>query len=190
MSVHQDRRWWLPLVLAVVISSAGVYQWYLQHPHKTPLSGDYVDTIVEGLQVLRYNEQGRLSQDLRSPHAEHYAQSKKTHFQRPIMLVYPTEASKSIWKISAGSGWLSGQKDRIDLSEAVDMHETSAHGKQLLTPEMTWYMDKKLAVTAAALVATEPGVRVTAVGATFDQSADLIRLLSRVTIRYQPKESV
>ena len=185
--IRQDLRWWVPLLLVAVVSSTAVYQWRLHHPNKVKLVGDYVDTIAEQLEVLRYNEQGQLIQDLKSPYAEHYSLSKTTHFKRPQVVIYPTQANRAIWQMNAGLGVLSGDKERLDLSGGVDMHEVVTGGKQLLTDKLSWYTQKKLAVTDQAIVGTEPGVKVSAVGATFDQAAGLIHLLSDVKAVYQPK---
>lgn len=185
--MKQDMRWWLPLAILAVISGTGVYQWRLHHPLKVKLVGDYVDTIVEHLEVRRYDETGHLIQDLKSPYTEHYSLSRTTHFKQPVVLVYPTKAGRAVWQMTAGKGVLSRDKDRIDLSDGVDMHEVvNRGGKQLLTSELTWFNSKKIAVTDQAISATEPGVKVTAVGATFDQNSEVIQLLNQVTSTYQP----
>lgn len=185
--LKQDLRWWLPLLVLAVISSTGVYQWRLHHPSKIKTTDDHIDTIVTDIEVLRYNEAGQLIQNLKSPLAEHYSLSRDTHFSQPRVLIYPTQAGRAIWQITAGTGVLAGKKDHIDLHDGVNMHEVVAHGgKQLVTSDLTWFTDKKIAVTDKAVTATEPGVKVTAVGASFDQALGLIHLLSDVHLNYKP----
>lgn len=185
MTKH-ELRWWLPLVILAVISSTGMYQWWLNHSSQTAFKGDYIDIIAEHVQLQRFDEQGRLIQVIQSPAAQHYALSKSTHFNHPRMWLYPTQAGRSVWQLNAGLGILSGAKDRLDLSASVDMHEVVSQGKRLQTTAMTWYVKDKVAVTDKAVVGTEPGVVVTAVGARFEQAKGLIYLLSQVKAEYHP----
>lgn len=182
----REMRWGLVLVLLAIISSAGWYQWGLLHRQKSKFKGDYIDTIAQQLSLKRFDEQGRLIQVLASPHATHYALTKETHFDSPSVLVYPTEAGRAIWQMQAGKGVLTGKKDRLDLSANVDMHEMTANGKRLQTSQMSWYIQTKVAVTDQAILGTEPGVRLTAIGARFEQASGMIYLLKQVTAVYQP----
>ncbi len=187
MVAKQEIRWWLPLLIVAVIATTLTYQWRLHHLAKPLMAGDYIDTIAEQLTVLRYNEQGQLMQNLTSPRAEHYSLSRTTHFIKPHVLVYPTVANRAVWQLTADKAILSSDKDHLDLQGHVDMHEVLAiAGKQLLTPQLTWYTDKKIAITHSPLIATEPGVKVTAIGATFDQALGVIHLESHVVSQYQP----
>lgn len=184
--IKHEVRWWLVLALLAIISSAGWYQWTLHHAQKTKMDGDYIDTIAERLSMKRFDEQGRLIQVLASPHATHYALSKETHFDHPSIVVYPTEAGRPIWQMQAGKGVLTGNKDRLDLSDNVDMHEMQPKAKRLQTSQMSWYFQTKVAITDQWVVGTEPGVRLTAVGARFEQAKGMIYLLQHVTAVYQP----
>jgi LPS export ABC transporter protein LptC len=185
--LKRERHWLLILMVLAIISSALWYQWCLQNPTKSKTNGDYVDTIAERLTLKRFDDQGRLIQVLESPRATHYALSKETYFDRPSVLVYPTEAGHSVWQMQAGKGVLTGNKDRLDLSVNVDMHEMQANPKRLQTSQLSWYLQTKVAVTDQWLVGTEPGVRVTSIGARFEQSKGVIYLLKQVNAVYQPR---
>lgn len=185
--LKRERRWLLTLVALAIISSALWYQWCLHNPQKSKINGDYIDTIAERLTLKRFDDQGRLIQVLTSPHAMHYALSKEMHFDRPSVWVYPTEAGRPVWQMQAGKGVLTGSKDRLDLSVNVDMHEMQANGKRLQTSQLSWYLQTKVAVTDQWIVGTEPGMRVTSIGARFEQTNGMIYLLKQVNAVYQPR---
>jgi LPS export ABC transporter protein LptC len=82
---------------------------------------------------------------------------------------------------------LYGQKNKIELSHGVDMHELVANGgRQLLTQGLTIYPDQKLIETTLPVTGLQPGLKINAVGARYDQKADVVYLLSQVTAQYQP----
>lgn len=187
--IKQDLRWWLPLTLLAVMTSAGWYQWLLHHPQGHHLTGDYIDIIAETVQVKRFDEQGQLMQVLTSPRVEHYAISQTLHFNHPKAIIFPTQPGRSIWQMTAGMGVLSSHKDQLDLSQGVDIQELIVNGKRLQTEKLTWFPANKTAVTDQLVTATEPGAVITAVGARFEQIPGVVYLLSQVKLNYQPAAS-
>ncbi|GIU43230.1 LPS export ABC transporter periplasmic protein LptC [Shewanella algidipiscicola] len=180
------------LAIIAFFGTALILYWQVQSKHGSQAllldASDRPDYVINNINSVQYDEQGKLNSRVSASHMEHYAERNITYFTQPIYLVYPDNGDAQ-WRLRSARGTLDKDSGRVILEnnviidaispeEPIQTIETNYMELDLNTMIMT--SDRTIRITGNDFLITGKGLYA-------DLNAQKVRLTSQVEGTYETK---
>ncbi len=141
-----------------------------------------VDGFAQNAHYFKYNQEGDIYLDFKTPHLLHYLDQDQSYFTFPSIILYTP--SRVPWYISAKAGHSIQGTTRIDLSQEVILDQPAVaqlEHSTIYTSQLTVYPTKMLGTTTEKALIVRTDSQVTGVGVIANLKTGVIELLSQST---------
>lgn len=150
-----------------------------------------MDSFMTGAYAWNFNQHGELQDTLDSPSAEHYLTGNITHSIHPYIIA--KGKTGPAWHIISEHGQFFQSSQTALLSGNVKIVQPPGQGSRnvtLLTSQLKYYPNKKLATSNKAVTIIQPGATIHGVGMIANIDTGVIKLLNQTSGQYdQAKQS-
>ncbi|MFC3907658.1 LPS export ABC transporter periplasmic protein LptC [Legionella dresdenensis] len=149
------------------------------------------DTIVTGLTVRQFDEQGQIANSLVSPRMEHIPENNTHLLIRPYIIVTQT-ADQPPWEIRARTAKSIQGGGKVTFIDEVYIHQAKGERtaeSTFKTDVLDYFPKKKLAMTSSAVVFEQPGSVVQANGMNAWLAEKRVELLGKARAVYDPEHA-
>lgn len=140
------------------------------------------DFFMRNMRTLNYDQTGQLEQTLTANKLDSYSKGKRSNLQNPAIDLYHQQTEPT-WQITAKSGIVRNQGNRVDLNKNVVIHNTD-NSYQLNTEALTVYPEKNIAENNKLTTILSPQGTTTAQGIKTDLNQEHTILKNNVTGQY------
>lgn len=147
------------------------------------------DAFAENVRGTRIDESGQIADQFYSPSLWHYEDDQSIEFINPKLVVYSNKPGSTAWQITANHGNTNRDLSVINLWGNILCYQPAGPANpetRLTTSAVTLYPKQKFAHTDQFVQADQPGIQITAVGATVDLNTNQTHLISQVKGHYVP----
>ena len=179
----------------VIIISMTVSSWYFLHvmpanniAADTHLLSTMIDGMVTELSVQQFNSDGKLVNYLQTPIMQHIPNQNTNILQNPHIIVQHDD--KAPWEINAKQAISIHGGDQITFSHQVIVHQKElkqSNPMTLLTEEIIYFPQKKLATTTKDVTMKQANNQVQATGMNAYLDENRVQLLSHARGHYAPE---
>lgn len=183
----------LPLTILLALAALSFWLRYAselpneRHDGKTRHDPDY---IVSGATVRKLDPAGQLQYTLVAREIRHYPDTDTVEFTAPhLQQFHPTRPTVTV---RAGQGQSSGQGQRIELTNTVEVRRaaTRSAGELIIeTPELTVLTDEGRAFTKSRILIKQDKSWIEGLGMQFDNPSQTYLLESQVSGRIDSRSS-
>lgn len=180
------------IYLFFLVMALGVAGWFFVHPKSNSNNNEaneaLPDAIITGIRVLKFNEEGQLSNRLYAPKMVHFIKDNISLFTHPAIVIYGQQ-DKAPWLIKANRASALHGDEQIDLMGHVRIHQPKQGELQesIITTEfLRYFPQKKMAKTDHLIELKRPGLQVSAHGMEAYLDSEHITLLSQARGLYDP----
>ncbi|MBY6191497.1 LPS export ABC transporter periplasmic protein LptC [Microbulbifer agarilyticus] len=186
-------RTWLPLVIVVVLISAGL--WFTESPPeqllgKRPTQQEHnraADLIIRDARTRHYNIDGNLAYEVDAERITffRFARRDRADLTEPRMMFYQGEDTK--WRTESRKGIAFNNGQRVVLQGDVSVAELPQPGITLRTPKIVLKPREEFAETDKVVTITDGANVTTGKGLRADLKQDKVEILSNVESRYETR---
>lgn len=189
--MNQLTRFASTILIVMIVVYCG---WYLSNRDDvTTLNQEELSTTVDAtatrLSVKQFDATGTLVNQLSSPEMQHIPKGNIHWFKNPKIIVVQDE--KPAWNISARRAKSIEGGQRIVFMKQVVVHQNAGADtpeSTLKTERITYYPDRKKAMTKALVTFEQPGNSMQSMGMNAYLAEKRVELLHRAKGIYDPKK--
>lgn len=174
------------LLLAAIASGWSAWKQRAEEPEATTTS-DRSDYVLEDFELVSLDDDGHEAFTLRAPHLQRNPADETMSLREPVFLLPEGEAGL-YWDLSAATGWISADSERMRLEgEVVAISDPDGGRAMRLDTEALEVLPRqRLANSDVAVTITEPGTTMRGTGLDVDLADKRFQLHSKVHTTYVP----
>lgn len=183
---------WRTLAIWVLLAAAIASGWMLWRQQDTgaPLAraGFRPDYVLNQLELIALDEQGREAFTLRAPRLTRDPSAKSMDIQTPVFVIPPRAGQAGTpWEVRSATAWVAPKGDEIRLRGQVKADSQDKQGRpvNIATEELNVFPNTRQATSTARVTMTQPGFILNGRGLDAQLDAKRIVLQSDVKARYE-----
>ena len=177
---------WVLLFAAI---ASGWMLWRQRAAETAPMKAQFrPDYVLNQLELIALDEQGRESFTLRAPRLTRDPAAKSMDLQTPVFVIPPRAGQAGTpWEVRSATGWVApkGEEIRLRGNVAADSQDKQGRPVKIATEELNVFPNTKRATSAAKVTLTQPGFILNGRGLDAQLDAKRIVLQSDVKARYE-----
>lgn len=176
----------IALLLAAIASGWSAWKQRAETPASDAGSGRS-DYVLEDFELVSLDDAGLEAFTLRAPHLQRNPVDDTMSLREPVFLL-PEGRADLYWDLSAATGWISADSERMLLEGEVVAISDPQGGRamRLVTEALEVRPRQRLASSDVAVTITEPGTTMRGTGLDVDLADKRFQLHSKVHTTYVP----
>lgn len=177
---------WVLLVAAI---ASGWMVWRQRAGDAAPAKAQFrPDYVLNQLELIALDEQGRESFTLRAPRLTRDPAAKSMDIQTPVFVIPPRAGQAGTpWEVRSATAWVAPKGEELRLRGEVKANSKDKQGRpvSIATEELNVFPNTKRATSVAKVTMTQPGFILNGRGLDAQLDAKRIVLQSDVKARYE-----